>query len=281
MNSFVDYWQIKERPFEPTWDSRFFYGSPAHLEALNSLSYMAMERSFHGCVMTGSIGAGKTLTREVFARQLDRRYFNVITLENGGFTYDELLELLIRTLNPSGEVIPTGRHACSLHLGRLLQEYARMDRHTLVVLDEAQDIPAQTLHDLRYLTNFNRDGRTALSLMLIGQPELHNAIALDAALQQRINLRLYLTPLSANEVSAYIAHRLRVAGHADGICFEPGTAEVLHTVSHGIPREINRFAKLAMEHAWFEQKTKVDYATVEAVIKHSLRYQKATATAAA
>jgi len=277
MSDFMSYWQINERPFEATWDARFFFGSPTHLDAFNSLLYLALERSLHGCVLTGGIGCGKTLTKEVFTQQLDRRYFNIVTMENGVLNFDELLQTLTKALEPYPCVPPADRHACTERLGYLLQQYHLAGRHTVLIIDEAQDIPPATMRELRYLTNYNRAGQTCLTTVLIGQPELLNMLAGDPALHQRMSLRLHLPPLGMGETDGYLAHRLRVAGHADGRVFTTDSVEIIESVTGRIPREINRVAKLAMEHAWAQQKSQVDCATLEAVIRHFIKYQEAAA----
>jgi len=277
MNDFMSYWKIQERPFEATWDSRFFFGSPPHLDAFNSLLYLALERSLHGCVMTGGIGCGKTLTKEMFIGQLDRRYFNIISLETGRFSFDDLLHMLLRALEPHSCPLPGDRHTCMARLGYLLQQYHLAGRHTVLILDEAQDILPSTMQELRYLTNFNRAGQTCLTLALIGQPELTTMLNRDPALQQRMSLRLHLPALAVEHTAGYLGHRLRVAGHPDGAVFTHDTIEIIQAVTNGIPREINRVAKLALEHAWSQQEAVVDCTTMEAVIRHFIRYQEAAA----
>ena len=262
---YMGHWKLRERPFEATWDPRFFYGSPHHLEALNRMVYFATERTMNACLLTGDIGCGKTLTRAVFSQQLDPGDYFVIALENSGFSFSEILETIIRRLDPSTKDLPASNMARCELFSRLLTNVHVNGRHTVLVLDEAQDMDAQTIHDLRWMTNYNSSGRTLLSMVLIGQPEIVHRVATNAAMSQRISLRFHIPPLTCEDVSGYIAHRLRVAGHPTGNAFTRDACDMIHHLSGGVPREINRLAKLALEHAWVRGQQIVLSRAVDAV----------------
>lgn len=274
---FLSHWKLQLRPFESTWDTRFFFGSAGHLEAMNRLVYLVLEGTMNACVLTGDIGCGKTLTRAVFAQQLDPQLFTVATLENSGFSFDEIVDSILRQINPSCPR-PASRLARFDMLEAILQQCHTMGRHVVILLDEAQDMDTQTLHELRWLMNFNRAAQAYISLILVGQPELREHITADAALDQRVCLRFHLHPLEAKDVPAYVAHRLRVAGHATGQVFSPAACQQLYISSRGIPRELNRLAKLAMEIAWVKEQTLVEAWAVEAIARD---LQKQTLLAAA
>jgi general secretion pathway protein A len=247
------------------------------MEALNRLVYLVAERTMNACLLTGEIGCGKTLTRAVFAQRLDPGQFVVVTLENSGFSFDEILEAVLWRMDPTGPVAATKLERCE-RLGALLEQCHASGRHLVMLFDEAQDMPAQTLHELRWLMNFNRAGRAYLSLVLVGQPELRQRVAADAALDQRICLRFHLRSLEAQDVSAYLSHRLRTAGHPTGHVFAPQSCLKLHTSSQGIPRELNRLAKLAMELAWVKEQPFVD-AWAVAAVAHDIQRQNLPAAA--
>ena len=156
---------------------------------------------------------------------------------------------------------------------RLARKVTATGRHLVLLLDEAQDMTPQTIHELRWLTNCNGGGASLLTLVLIGQPELRKMIVSDAAINQRVSLRFHLKPLRATDMENYLRHRLRAAGHATGNLFTPTAAEALFNATHGVPREVNRLAKLALEHAWVGEAAKVDAPAITAVVRDLERHQ--------
>lgn len=250
MSDFLHHWQLNTKPFEATWDTRFYYHSPQHQEALDRLIYLASERTMNLGMLTGDIGCGKTITTAVLAQSLDPCEFVVARCENSGFGFDELLRSMIAQLDPDAGSVPEGKFNRCEHLKRLCENAADRGRHVIVLLDEAQDMPEDTLRQIGWLTNFNGDGRPLLTLLLIGQPPLRRLINSNQAIQQRIGLRFHLTPLAESATASYVEHRLKAAGHSDGGLFDAESLLHLHHFSRGIPREVNRTAKLCMEHAW-------------------------------
>lgn len=250
MSDFLQHWKLDAKPFEATWDTRFYYRSPQHQEALDRLLYLASEKTMNLGMLTGDIGCGKTITRAVLAQSLDPCTFVIVSCENSGFSFEELLHSIIRQLDPEGERMPDGKYGRCEYLKALCEDIAERGRHVIVLLDEAQDMPEDTLRQLGWLTNFNGNGRPLLTLLLIGQPLLRRLINTSQSIQQRIGLRFHLMPLNESDIAGYIAHRLKVAGHVDGDVFDAEALTQLHHFSRGIPREINRTAKLCLEHAW-------------------------------
>ena len=263
----LSYWRLRERPFEATWDARFFFASPKHEEALSRLLYLVEETTMNLGLLTGDIGCGKTLTRAVFASRLNPRQFRVITLENSGFGFNDLLAAILRRLEPEGAPVGGTKLARCERLEAAARRLHAEGRHLVLLLDEAQDMPPAALHELRWLTNFNGGGVTMVTVVLIGQPELRPLVAEDAAINQRISLRFHLRPLQADDVPEYLRHRLRAAGHPTGDVFAPESATALFEATRGVPRELNRLAKLALEHAWLAEAAVVDAAAVTAVVR--------------
>lgn len=269
----LQHWKLHERPFEATWDTRFFFAGPDHEEALSRLLYLVSETTMNIGLLTGEIGSGKTLTRAVFAGRIDPALFHVVTLENSGFPLEELLGSILRRLDPQIHLNGEGKLARCEIFERLARKVAGGGRHLVLLLDEAQDIKPETLHELRWLTNCNGGGSSFLTLVLIGQPELRKMIVSDAAINQRVSLRFHLRPLRADDMENYLRHRLRAAGHATGNVFTPTAGEALFKSTQGIPREVNRLAKLALEHAWVNDAVKVDAADIASVVADLQRHQ--------
>ena len=269
----LQHWNLRERPFEATWDTRFFYAGPDHEEALSRLLYLVGETTMNIGLLTGEIGSGKTLTRAVFASRIDPARFEVLTVENAGFPLEELLASVLRRLDPSLQLNGEGRLARYELFETAARQIHRQGRHLVLLLDEAQDLTPATLHELRWLTNVNGGGQSLLTLLLIGQPELRKLVLNDAAINQRVSLRYHLHPLRAEDVEKYLSHRLRAAGHATGNIFTAPAVQLLHSASHGVPREVNRLAKLALEHAWVSGTPTVSGQAIVAVVRDLERHQ--------
>lgn len=248
MSELLNHWKLVTRPFEAAWDTRFFYRSEQHQEALDRLIYLAMEGGMG--VLTGSMGCGKTLTRSVFQHVLPVEQFRIVVLENSGFSVHEIVRALLRRLGPPDLLLPEDALSCEDLLQHLLATECEQGRQVVVILDEAQDLSKESLHELRRLTNFNGSGSHLITIILVGLPELQPLVESVPSVEQRIGLRYHLAPLSEEEVSGYLAHRLHVAGHPSGCVFDPGAGRLIYQLSQGVPREINRLAKLVLEYGW-------------------------------
>jgi general secretion pathway protein A len=261
------YWNLKERPFEATWDTRFFYQSRHHDEALSRLCFLVGEQSMNMGMLTGEVGCGKTLTRAVFSKKLDPKRFHVITQENSGFSFKELLCAVLQFFE--GQPVKPRDSKWVMHerVRHAAERIRSEHRHLVLIFDEAQEMAAATLSELKLLTNFNGDGASVLTIVLVGQPELRERVAGLPAINQRISLRFHLTGLSAGETAEYLKHRLKAAGHPTGDLFVPEAADRAFQASHGVPRELNRIGKLALEWAWFKEEPLVGLQAVEAVIR--------------
>lgn len=267
------YWNLRERPFEPTWDTRFFFQSRDHDEALNRLTFLAGERTMLFGMMTGEIGCGKTMTRAVFSERLDQRRFCVVTQENSAFTFSELLGLVLEELE--GNVLDAGqtKFARVERLKKVISRIHMEGRHLVLIFDEAQDMTPATLNELKLLTNFNRAGQSYLTIVLVGQPELRDLVANLPQIDQRVSLRFHLNPLDMEDSRNYLRHRLKVAGHPTGELFEADAIERAYQVTLGVPRELNRMAKLSLEFAWVKEYPLVSLKAVEAVVRDLQRHQ--------
>jgi len=268
------YWNLRERPFEPTWDTRFFFQSRDHDEALERLTFLVSERSMLFGMLTGEIGCGKTMTRAVFSERLDSRRFCVVTEENSAFSFAELLGLVLEQVDVAGEKVGSTKYARVERLKKVVERIYHEGRHLVLVFDEAQEMSPKTLNELKLLTNLNRAGRSYLTIILVGQPELRPLVEQLPAIDQRISLRFHLNTLSMDDSRNYLRHRLKVAGHPTGELFPPDAVERAFQLSLGVPRELNRLAKLALEFAWLKEFSQVTSQAVEAVARDLQRHQK-------
>lgn len=273
MSDFLNHWNLTAKPFEATWDTRFFFRSPAHDEALNRLLYLVGDQGMGIGLLTGEIGCGKTLTRAVLEEQLSFSDYQVAVCENTAFSLESLLGPMIRQLAPEAPLPPAGDKAALLErLGSILEEGAAYGRHTVLVLDEAQDLTPSTLEELRWITNFNRQGSARVTLILVGQPGLAPMVQASPAIRQRVSLRFHLTAMNERESAEYLMHRLRVAGHPTGHAFDPEAVAALHRAAGGVPRELNRFAKMSMEQAWAGEECVVSVGCIREVLEDFHRH---------
>jgi general secretion pathway protein A len=269
----LSYWRLQERPFENTWDIRFFFQSRDHDEALSRLGFLVGEQTMLIGMLTGEIGCGKTLTRAVFTDRIDKQRFRVVVQENSAFTFTEMLGSVLQQLDPTaGSSTPT-KHARWERVTKVVDRLHAEGRHLVLIFDEAQEMSSATLNELKLLSNLNGAGVNYLTLVLVGQPELREMVGKLPAINQRISLRFHLNPLDQEETGNYLRHRLRVAGHPNGDLFPPDAAERAFQVSGGVPRELNRVAKLALEYAWVKELPQVSIDAVDAVIRDLQRHQ--------
>ena len=266
------YWNLRERPFEATWDTRFFFQSRDHDEALSRLSFLVGEQTMLFGMVTGEIGCGKTLTRAVFAERLEPRRFCVVTQENSSFSFTDLLGLVLQELDGNPPGAGRSKYARVERFKKAAECIHSEHRHLVLIFDEAQEMSTGTLNELKLLTNLNRAGKNYLTIILVGQPELRDKVANLPALNQRISLRFHLNSISLEDSVDYLRYRLKVAGHPTGDLFLADAAERAFQVSHGVPRELNRVAKLALEFAWVKEYPQVTSAAVEAVVRDLKRH---------
>jgi type II secretory pathway predicted ATPase ExeA len=256
------YFGLREPAFRKTPDPRYLFPSEAHEEALERLVFAAEEREIS--LLTGGVGAGKTLLTRALVDRLGDRY-EVAMLLHPRLTPRQLLAVVAAELGIARPAARAGDLVAQLH-ERLL-ELDRAGRAALLIVDEAQLVPSRaTFEEIRLLTNFQLDDRGLIAVVLAGPPELRERLRRRAyrALTQRIGAAFELLPLSAAECAEYLRHRLAVAGTEREI-FTPAAARALHRASGGVPRVLNQLATQALLEAMARGVAMVDAATVDAV----------------
>ena len=261
--------------FDNTRDTRFFYPSASHAEALSRLFLLTQDRNMGIGVLTGDIGAGKTLLRTLlFARLADDRHLRV-SIENCLLDFDGLLLEILSQMR--GERLAPidfpDRYTRLAELKRLLlEQVASRDRHLVVLIDEAQQLEPDTLAALKGLTNITSERQNFLTLILIGQPELRLLLKQIPEVDQRVSLHFHLNGLDRVETGYYVRHRLRTAGFTGELPVTDSGLDRLYELTRGIPREINRIAKLAIDHILTQDLQELDEQTIEMVIKDLRRH---------
>jgi general secretion pathway protein A len=268
--------QNPPRPaFENTRDTRFYFPSAAHGEALSRLLFLARDRNMGIGLLTGDIGAGKTLLRTLLYAQLSAAEHLRVNIENSLLDFDGLLlEMLsqMRGARLQSADLPDRYSRLAAFKRALSELVAAENKHLVVLVDEAQQLDLDTLEALKALTNIASERQNFLTLILIGQPELRERLARLPQVEQRISLRFHLGALTAPETGAYVRHRLNAAGFAGEPPVTADAVALLHGASRGIPREINRLCKLALEHAVTRGLPSLDAAAVGVVVADLRRH---------
>lgn len=256
---YTEYFGLKEAPFSITPDPRFLYMSERHREALSHLLYGIQGGGF--VQLTGEVGTGKTTICRCLLEQLPP-HVDVALILNPKLTAVELLAAVCDELRIS---YPTGSTSLKLLVDalhrHLLDAHAR-GRRTVLIIDEAQNLAAEVLEQIRLLTNLETPKEKLLQIILIGQPELLRLLDRQELRQvaQRVTARYHLLPFSGWETCAYIRHRLEVAGRKQ-MLFSSAAMRQVHRLSGGIPRLINVICDRALLGAYAKDKNRVDGAT--------------------
>ena len=248
---YTNYFHLKQAPFSIAPDPRYLFMSERHREALAHLLY-GIGSGGGFVLLTGEIGAGKTTVCRCFIEQVpdDCRLAYIF---NPKLTVEELLQTIcdeFRITVSSAAGVKAYVDAINAYL---LDSHAQGHNNVLVI-DEAQNLSAQVLEQLRLLTNLETSERKLLQIILIGQPELRTMLARPELeqLAQRVIARYHLGPLSAAETGAYVAHRLAVAGVQGAAPVPSALAPLIHRLTDGVPRRINLLCDRAMLGAYVE-----------------------------
>jgi general secretion pathway protein A len=236
---YTSFFGLQEKPFAITPDPRYLYLSGRHAEALAHLLY-GINESGGFIQLTGEVGTGKTTVIRSLLEQLPG-HADVALILNPRITPAEFLLTICEELHIP--VPESGRGSTKVLMdllgSHLLDTHAR-GRRVVLIVDEAQNLGTETLEQVRLLTNLETATTKLLQIILIGQPELRELLDRPELRQlaQRITGRYHLEPLSAEEASGYVRHRMRVAG-STAEAFTPAALREIHRLSHGVPRVIN------------------------------------------
>ncbi|GFO57780.1 ATPase [Geomonas silvestris] len=245
------YFNLRKKPFELVPDPDFIYLSRAHKKALTYLDYGIRERAGF-ILLTGDVGSGKTtLIRNLLAKRYER--VTVSKIFNTRVTSEQLLAMI----NDDFGLDVAGKDKITLirELNDFLLEQHALGKHPILIIDEAQNLAADLLEEVRMLSNLESSHSKLLQIVLVGQPELRETLAAPELMQlrQRISINCHLKGLSRQEMADYIVHRLKVAGNAEALAFSSGALDVVYQYSRGIPRLVNIICDFLMLSAFAEE----------------------------
>ncbi|GIU08157.1 MSHA biogenesis protein MshM [Shewanella sp. c952] len=262
---YLQHFRLTETPFSLTPNTEFFFGLAPHVEALQVLQ-TALQTGEGFIKVTGEVGTGKTLICRKLINELPER-FHCAYLPNPYLTPDELrwavaMELGLKHSAQIGQQQLTGL------IQQQLMALSAHGHSIILVLDEAQALPDDSLEALRLFTNLETESRKLLQVVLFAQPELDERLAQNKfrQLRQRITFSYSLRSLTLDESSAYIQHRLQVAGSEGETLFTPLDSKRLAKAARGIPRLINILCHKALMVCFGEGAAKISKQHVDAAI---------------
>jgi general secretion pathway protein A len=231
------YYQFQAKPFQLTSDPRFFFSSRGHRRAMAYLVY-GLHQGEGFIVITGEIGAGKTMLANTLARKMASPNLVLAQVVSTSLEADDIVRMVAAAFGLSQE------NSKAVLLNRIelfLLDCHRQGKRVLLVVDEAQNLPARSVEELRMLSNFVCDDKPLLQTFLLGQPEFRKTLQSPEMeqLRQRVIASCHLGPMDGAETEAYIVHRLQTVGWRGDPSFSEDAFAAIHQHTGGIPRKIN------------------------------------------
>jgi general secretion pathway protein A len=261
---FLNHYQLHEDPFGVAPDPRYTYFTSTHREALASLAY-AVEIASGFAVLVAKPGMGKTTLLFRLLDYLQGKARTVFIFHTQCNSVD-----LMRYILADMKIKYSGKDLVEMHalLHEVLLSEARVGRTVVVAIDESQNLSHEVLETVRLLSNFETPRRKLLQIILCGQPQLGHKLAHPdlVQLRQRVTILCRLAPLTVQEVSAYIDHRLQVAGHRGGNLFTPEAVLLIARESRGIPRIINTLCSSSLSIGCALERSRISPEMVQEVL---------------
>ena len=262
---YLELFKLRELPFRLSPDPAFLFLSKHHARAK---AYMESTIWFTDgfVVITGEIGSGKTTLIETFLKELEKDVV-VAQINQTQITAVEFLQTVLAQFGFQPFKMKKAELIATLN-NFLIEQYAA-GRRVMLIVDEAQNLSNKVLEEIRLLSGVETTKDKVLRIILAGQPELNDKLNSSGLVQlaQRIRLRFHLTPLSKTDTTAYIQHRLEVAGSAGREIFEPDTFASIFKYTGGIPRLINTLCDTAMMAAYAHDSDKVSVTDIVAAVE--------------
>ena len=261
---YESYYGFTERPFQLSPDPRFFFATSHHQRALSYLQY-GLDQGEGFIVITGPIGTGKTtIARNLLANIADE---NIVAaqLVTTKLSPKELLDLVAAEFN----ITVTGNSKADLlqNIEQFLVQLHKQGKRALLLVDEAQNLPAETVEELRMLSNFQLENKPLIQSFLLGQEELKAIISSPNMEQfrQRIIASAHLKPLTTAELKDYINHRLHQANCNKEALFSDDGFQLIFEKTLGVPRKINIFVDRLLLFGFLEDLSHIDCRAINEV----------------
>lgn len=261
--SLRSHWGFSRMPFAKDLAPSMLHRHPGHSEAVARISW-CVEESAIG-VITGEVGAGKTVSVRAALASLDESRHTVIYLGNPAIGARGLYLTIVSRLGGvprfhKASLIPQAADA-------LATEFSEQGRRVILIVDEGHLLAPDQLEELRLLTSADMDQTSPFALVLVGQPTLRARLRLGAfaALDQRVALRYAIPPMTEVDTAEYIAHHVRLAGRSDTLFSDDAVARI-HNASRGLPRAVNNLALQALIAAYAAKASVVDDKAARAAV---------------
>lgn len=242
---YESYYGLSGKPFQLSPDPDFFFGSRGHRRAMAYLEY-GLHQAEGFIVVTGEVGAGKTTLVQQLLRRLPANNVVPVQIVTTQLEAEDLVRIVASSF---GLPTDTGdKSTLLIRLEQYLRQLQAEGKRALLIVDEAQNLGARAIEELRMLSNFQLGTKATLQSFLLGQPELRDLMQRSEMrqLKQRIIAAYHLGPLDRAETQQYIEYRLEHVGWKGDPSFDDAAFERIFTITHGIPRRINTLADRLM-----------------------------------
>lgn len=262
---YVDFYRLRKAPFALTPDPEFLFLSPSHQQAFGAILYGILERKGL-VVVTGEVGLGKTTLLRSALEQVDTQQLKIVSTLQANISFATLVELLARELQVSYS--SDDLNEAILHLNKALTDSNTAGVAVVLIIDEAQDLPVDTLRQLRLFLNLETNTAKLLQVVLVGQPELMLKLASPQlrALRQCVAIQETLSPMTAEESVAYIEHRLAKVALDQEPIFTPGALRRIVAHAQGVPRLLNILCDNVLVAGYADQERPISAALTREVL---------------
>ena len=259
------YYGLKGRPFQLTPDPHFYFESATHRKALSYLGYgLAQGEGF--IVITGDVGAGKTTLVGHLMATVDPVRLTAVKIVSTQVQGDDMLRMAAQAFGLPVDGAPKAQ--LLQRVEAFLHAQARAGRRSLLIVDEAQNLPVSAIEELRMLSNFQLGGQALLQIFLLGQPvfrDLMKSPQLEQ-LRQRVIATHHLDPMMASEVQPYIEHRLSLVGWTGNPRIADEAYAAIHDATAGVPRRVNALVGRVLLLGAIDRMEEIDRQAVDAVV---------------
>lgn len=263
---YYEYFNLKEHPFRLTCEPKYFYLSPEHTHA-NAMMEFALIKRQGMMLLTGEVGTGKTMLVQHFLSRLDTGY-KIISINQTQLSEVEFLQLLLLEMDEQVKQ-DDSKESLFTSIIKKLEELHKKELHTIIFVDEAQNLDPEVLRHLFQLSQVRVDNQRVCTVYLVGQNKIRETLESPVTRDfvSNINAKYHLGPLGLKDIRKYIYHRLAVAGGHKSVKFHSDVFPIIETYTGGWPRLINVLTDHVLTHAFMEEQKEITAKTVDHAIE--------------